>query len=232
MRTIDLIRKLESYPTFSPAIFRSLTGYDPAYSKVRLHRLLKAGYISRLQRNVYTVHRDPFLVASRIVWPSYISLWSALHFHGLTEQVPSEISVLTTRIKSRTVVNFMHSRIVFRNIPPHHFFGFSKVRQGDFDIFVAEPEKALLDAVLLEDISLSEIYSILKSSSASLSLERLVDYVQRAGEEEATRRFGWMLESLGLRKLRRVRFRREIPLDYARPPEGRLDRRWGVIVNL
>jgi len=234
VETLRILKRLEKCPTFNLATLSNIIKKDPAYTKVYLNRLRKKGLVRKLQRNVYTTLEDPFIVASRIIWPSYISLWSALRYHDLTEQLPNEISVLTTRAKSRRVIAMANTRIVFERISQSYFFGFSKIRAADFEVFVAEPEKAVIDAVLLRRISVSEIHSMLKDNLKALSTERLIGYVQRTRNKALAKRFGWMLESLGCDagELEGMTYKTVIPLDYARPASGVKDERWGVIVNV
>ena len=235
MKTLQVLKRLEAYPTFNVNIVTNIIGKDAAYAKVYLNRLKKRGIVQKLQRNVYTVLTDPLIIASRIVWPSYISLWAALRYHNLTEQMPNEISVVTTRIKSRKNISIMNTIIVFERIRPLYFFGFSKIRIKDFEIFMAEPEKALIDAVLLKRISISEIYSILRSDLKNISSEKLTDYILRTGSKAVAKRFGWMLNSLGCSaagKLEPLTYKTMMPLDYARPVSGMKDRKWGVVVNI
>lgn len=234
LKTLHVLKKLERYPTFNLATLANTIDKGTAYAKVYLNRLKKRGLVHKLQRNVYTVHNDPLAVASRITWPSYISLWAALRYHNLTEQLPTRISVLTTISKGRKTISFGNAEIVFERIRPAHLFGFSKVYVGDAEVFMAEPEKAMIDAVLLKKISVSEIYSILKENIKAISTTRLKDYVLRTGSRALAKRFGWMLESLGRSAgaLQKMAYKTPIPLDYARPPAGRKDLKWGIIVNL
>jgi len=234
LETLRVLKELEKYPTFGIATIAGIIDKDSSYAKVYLNRLNKRGLVQKLQRNVYTVHQDPIIIASRITWPSYISLWAAIRHHNLTEQLPTVISVLTTSTKSRRVISLANTRIVFKRIRPSHFFGFSKIRVGDFDVFMAEPEKAVIDAVLLKEISVSEIYSILRENLKTISVKRLSDYVLRTRNKALAKRFGWMLESLGYKagKLKAMTYKTVIPLDYARPASGKKDAKWGVVVNV
>lgn len=235
MKTLQVLKRLEAYPTFNINIVANIIGKDPAYAKVYLNRLKKRGIVQKLQRNVYTVLTDPLIIASRIAWPSYISLWAALRYHNLTEQMPNEISVVTTRIKSRRSISIMNTTIVFERIRPLYFFGYSKIRIKDFEIFMAEPEKALIDAVLLKRISISEIYSILRLDLKNISSEKLTDYILRTGSKAVAKRFGWMLNSLGCdaaEKLEPLTYKTMMPLDYARPVSGMKDGKWGIVVNI
>lgn len=236
LETYQVLKKLESCPTFGVDTIANITGADAGYARLYLNRLEKRGMIQKLQRNAYTVQKDPLVIASRITWPSYISLWSALRYHNLTEQLPNEITVLTTSAKSRKAISVANTSIVFTRIKPQYFFGFSKVIVGGFEVFMAEPEKAILDTVLLKKASFSEAYSILEENADRLSIEKLADYVDRAGNAAVAKRLGWAMDRLGhaaaSKKLKALAYGTRIPLDYARPLHGITDRKWGVIENM
>jgi len=148
--------------------------------------------------------------------------------------MPNNISVVTTRTKSCKNVSLKNTKIVFERVRPDWFFGFSKIKINDFEIFMAEPEKALIDAVLLKRISVTEIYSILKENQKHLSSEKIINYVLRTQNKALAKRFGWMLNSLGYKnakKLEKITHETIIPFDYSRPVSGMENKRWGIIVN-
>ena len=235
METLKIIKKLEKYPTFNIDIFANIIDNKKTYAKMHLNRLKNKGIVKQIQRNVYTVQEDPMIVASRIIWPSYISLWAAFRYHNLTEQMPNKISVITSRSKSRESIQVMNTTIIFEKIRPEWFFGFLKIKIQDFEVFMAEPEKALIDAVLLKKISTSEIYSILQENIKNISTKKIVNYVIRTKNQALAKRFGWMLESLGcnyVKNLKKQTYKTLIPLDVSRPKSGLNDKKWGIIVNI
>jgi len=235
METLQIVKKLQEYPTFNIDTFTNIIDKDITYAKVHLNRLKKRGIVKQIQRNVYTVQDDPLTIASRIIWPSYISLWAAFRYHNLTEQIPNKISVITTRSKSRENIQMMNTVINFEKIRPSWFFGFSKIKIQGFEVFMAEPEKALIDAVLLKKISTTEIYSILESNIKNIAAKKIVDYVIRINNKALIKRFGWMLESLecaSAKKLEKQAYKTMIPLDITRPISGTKDKKWGIIVNI
>ena len=235
METLQIVKKLEEYPTFNIDTFANIIDNDKTYAKVFLNRLKNRGVVKQIQRNVYTVQEDPLIIASRIIWPSYISLWAAFRHHNLTEQIPSKISVITARSKSRKNIQMMNTTIIFEKIRPSWFFGFSKIKIQDFEVFMAEPEKALIDAVLLKKISTAEIYFILKENIKNISTIKIVDYILRTENHALAKRFGWMLDSLGCKYVKRLKkqaYKTMIPLDITRPITGLNDKKWGVVVNI
>jgi len=235
MKTPSIIKKLEKYPTFNIDTFANIIDKDKTYAKVYLNRLKNRDIVKQIQRNVYTVQEDPLIIASRIIWPSYISLWAAFRYHNLTEQIPNNISVITTRSKSRKKIQMMNTTINFKKIRPSWFFGFSKIKVNNFEMFMAEPEKALVDAVLLKNISTTEIYSLLLENIKNISTKKIVDYILRTKNIALAKRFGWMLENLGCnytKKLKKQAYKTMIPLDTSRPTTSIKDKKWGIIINI
>jgi len=235
MNTIQVLKRLATYPTFNVNTVANIIEKDIPYTRLYVNRLKQRGLVHQLQRNVYTVQNDPLVIASRISWPSYISLWAALRYHNLTEQLPHTITVITTQMKSRREISLPNTRFIFEHIRPLWFFGFAKITISDFEVFIAEPEKALIDALLLKRISASEIYSILQTHLKDLSTEQLVKYILKTRNQALAKRFGWMLSSLGCQnaaKLEKMTYRTVIPLDYSRSCKGKKDSHWGIIINI
>jgi predicted transcriptional regulator of viral defense system len=84
----------------------------------------------------------PFLVPGR----AYVSFISALHLHGVIEQIPQSITLASTghtkTIRTKLGIFFIH------RITPSFFKGFGWYK-GDGSFLVAEPEKALVDCLYL-----------------------------------------------------------------------------------
>jgi predicted transcriptional regulator of viral defense system len=127
----------------------------PADVRRQLARWEAAGKIVQLRRNVYAlaepwrrVRPHPFVIANQLHAPSYVSLQSALSYHGMIpEAVPVTTSVTTGRPADfRTPLG----RYLFRHVHAEVFFGYSRVSVlDDQEAFIADPAKALLDLVYL-----------------------------------------------------------------------------------
>lgn len=235
MKTLELLKKLENYAIFNLATFRKLAGGgSTAYASIYIHRLMKAGYVFKIQKGTYTVHKDPFVVASRIVWPSYISLWSAIRHHNLTEQLPHDVWVVTPRRLWRKEVLFADAKIIFVRAKPRYFFGYKKIMISDFEVFMAEPEKALLDGMLLKKISFSELAGIIKNNIKSLDAKRLVSYAIETRNKPLIKRLGYLLDETGMdchAKLRGSINNSFVPLEYSLPTKGEKNKKWMIIKN-
>ncbi|HLF07161.1 MAG TPA: hypothetical protein VI893_08340 [Thermoplasmata archaeon] len=232
MNRIELLRELAGRPTFNSAHFRSVTGEDRAYAAVHLWRLREAGHVAALRRDRFTVQSSPLSVASHVVWPSYISMWSALRHWELTEQVPRAVWVVTTRRVED--IEFRGTPIQFIRSDPRRFFGYTKVELDGWQGFMAEPEKALLDGLIFRRVPVAEIAAALSRSPRRWSSRKLASWALRLRSAALCKRVGYLMESVGAdpepRLLRQVDAT-WTPLDWSAPAEGRRDTRWRLVVN-
>ena len=176
---IRILKELEKYPVFTTKTIRDIIGKERKYSNLILYRLKKARLILELERNKYTTHEDPWIVASHIVWPSYISGWAALQYHHLTEQLPWQIDVITTRQKKKREIKFANAKIKFIKTNPKYMFGFKKEYHQGFEIFIAEKEKSIADSFIFKKVSEEELLEIISKNKRELDLKLIVKYIKK-----------------------------------------------------
>jgi predicted transcriptional regulator of viral defense system len=176
-----LLKELQNYPVFGVREISNICGADKNYAKLVLYRLKKTGAIFPLERDKYTVHTDPLVVASRLVWPSYISSWGAIRHYNLTEQLPNYIEVVTTRPRKskEKIITFMNANIEFIKIKREYFFGYKKIRYGENDIFIADKEKALADALYLGQMSFETVIETIREHKEEIDVDLLKKYLKR-----------------------------------------------------
>jgi len=179
LNRIKLLKELEKYPVFTTNIVSGITKKEKPYTRLIIHRLKKAGLIYELERDRYTLHYDPLLVASRILWPCYISSWAAIRYYNLTEQLPTGIEVVTTRPKEKRKMKFANATIRFSRIKKDNFFGFGKVPFGGFEIFMAEKEKALADALYLRQMTFQTFLEIVNEHRKEINIRKLASYLKK-----------------------------------------------------
>lgn len=233
--SITLLGRLQRYPVFDVRTLASEAGLTPPSARLRALRLERKGLVHRVARNTYSIHRDPLVLASRMTWPSYISLWYALSHHGMTLQVPQTIEVLTTRQLFRKQVEVQGVRIIFSKIASKYMFGYGKSLIDDIEVFIATPEKALLDGLLLKRIPASELFEMMANLGDALDVPRMVEYVRATGSGATAKRMGFMLDRLGhdvRAQLKDMIYPTITVIDLTLPAEGRKDGRWHVIDNL
>ncbi|MDI6738621.1 MAG: hypothetical protein QME12_09010 [Nanoarchaeota archaeon] len=174
---IHLLKELEKYPVFTSKTIADITGKGKKYANLILFRLKKTGEITMLERDKYTMHRDPMIIAAHMSWPSYISGWAALQYHHLTEQLPFCIEVITTRVRKRRNLEFNFGRIRFIKTSSKNMFGYVKEQVQGFDIFMAEKEKAIADCYAFNLVSESELKEIISRHRNELNVKLIKTYI-------------------------------------------------------
>lgn len=138
------LRKLK-VPTVRTNDAAALWGESRATASTMLARLAKVGHIQRIVRGLWLVDTSinpwnihPYLTDPA---PSYISLTTALFHHGMIEQIPTIVHVITTA-KPRTIKS-ARATYALHQVAPPFFCGFEPLGGGPAQM--ALPEKALID---------------------------------------------------------------------------------------
>ncbi len=126
----------------------------PNFDKNNLGRWVKKGYLVKLKNGFYLFPEQldkpniNFYVANRMYMPSYISLHTALAFHGLIpESVTQTTSVSTLKTKQ---FNNPTGYFSYKNVKTKLFFGYKQLPfSKDKSVLVATPEKAIIDLLYL-----------------------------------------------------------------------------------
>ncbi len=222
--------------------FARLFRLAPAQAYRVLHRLVSAGALKRLANGRYVfvffggalILGQPFFLGTRLVEPSYVSFWSALHYYTWTEQVPRLVFVANTRLSGRRTVDAYAFRLV--KLPATRFFGYTLAREGDVEFPIAEPEKAFVDSLYLPELSggMEVVSSAFGEAIESLDVSRLEAYAGKMGVRSLASRLGHLLSRSGTEPKALLRRRSSVfvKLDPRGPRRGRYDARWKVIDNL
>jgi hypothetical protein len=138
-------------PVFSTTDVTARAGMLTANASRDLRNLAAEGMITRVRRGLWGVpnHPDfsPYAVVPHLFAgprSGYVSLLSALNLHGMIEQIPNVVHVVTT--SQRPVLMTPIATYTFYRIEGTLFGGFQAYRRtGTFDIATAE--KALFDTL-------------------------------------------------------------------------------------
>ncbi len=227
MKKLELIKKLRQFPLFSFNEFVRLTGMSSEYARLYLFRLKKDGLIFQIERGKYSVYDDSMIFSSFINVPSYISFWTAFRFYNFTEQLPSDIMIAVPR--TRTDIAFQGTNIRF--FKTKYFWGYKKQRYKDFDIFLAEKEKGILDAFLLKNTPFDEIVKALQSKEYDAL--KLVEYGIRTKNKSLIKRVGYIMEYLGFNTEKLLKFidNNYVLLDWNGTKKGKKIKKWKIIEN-
>ena len=206
-----------------------ILGKKEEYAKVFINRLAEKE-LFRLERNKYTLKgTNPFLIASNIIFPSYISFISAYSYYNLTTQLPRTFFVVS--LKQRKPISFDSNLIQFVKFEKFRFFGFKReIIEGKF-VFVAEIEKAILDSLYLPRYcSISETFFALKN--AKLDLKKLFRYSKEMKSVAVIKRLGYLLEISGIDSSEiKTSFKNYSLLNPNLPKKGEKNEKWKLIIN-
>ncbi len=150
---------------FSAQQLSNLTGRPRPIAKVYLSRLVKAQLAQRLVRGKISFVDDNYVEATQMIEPSYVSLDSALLFHGIIQQIQASVECVTP-INS---IRFKSLGIIYHKVPKSLFFGYSRHERMGSYVFVAELEKAFIDGLYLNRYGLSDLLE----HASSLDIRKL-----------------------------------------------------------
>lgn len=260
---IELVRLLtyEGDRIFTTDRARQLAprvGLKDAYLVEALYHLRRNNWIVSLRRGLYALSSmvpgvaivHEFEVAAALVSPAMISHWSALHYHGLTEQIPRDVFVLTTtdawipRPKqgraARSGSGFLAGNTLYRfiQVKPDRFFGGGQRWIGEVRVSITDLERTLLDGLSMPRYcgGFAEVLHAVQVGMDRLNIELISDYAVRLGVTTA-KRLGWVLESQGVPRselavLAELPVKGYCKLDPTGPRKGSCNSRWMVQENL
>lgn len=134
-------------PVFRTRDAATWLGLTASAATRQLGGLASAGLIARLGHGRWSIdpQPDPFVVASWIALPqpSYVSLYSALRIHGLIQQLPRTIYVVTSA-RTRTI-RLLTGTYSLHQLDPDLFDGFTEAGGRR----IATAEKAVFDTLYL-----------------------------------------------------------------------------------
>jgi predicted transcriptional regulator of viral defense system len=223
------------------------------YARFMAHQLVKKGWLERLQPGLYrfvpadrgregVADSNPLAAGALLAPHSFFSFGTACTYHGLTDQVFSEV-YLVTQVRRRPKL-VRGKRYVFVAVTEDRFFGFTELKVLGATVQMATVERALVDALSRPRYAggIGEVSGMVVRASRRVSWNALLDSLRRFGESALIQRLGYLLdlsrvevpqETLAaLRGL--VRPGSKIPLGpRARwGAHGPLSRAWNVIENV
>ena len=243
--SVELLHKLYRHSpifTFQEAV--EISGYDKAYLKLVLHKLERAGWIERIERGKYlilpleaekgkyTLHE--FVVGSSLVEPSAIAYWSALHFHGLTEQIPNVVFIQTVSRKRRRELVIFNTRYRVVRITERKFYGLETRWIDRFKVAVTDKEKTVIDCLDKPQYcgGIREAFKGLREES--LKPEKLSKYLQRFKSGAVAKRLLYLTRLLGqeIEVPDALIKKGVVVLDPTMPRKGRVDYKLRLLINL
>jgi len=226
---------------------------SPHMVRKALSRLERNGWLERLERGVYLIvpleagpqgrwSEDPLAIAAQIAPKGAIGYWTALHYWGMTEQIPRTTFVQITRRRSQPRVTILGMRFQFIMVVDRKFFGEVQQTSDGLPFRITDREKSIVDACDRPDLSggALQIAQALQSVE-TIDWRKLDAYLMRMDSGAIYKRLGYLVDSLELpipdREERLNRWREAITkgiatLDPGGDNNGRIDTFWRIRVNV
>lgn len=148
------LTRLSRQPLPHQILVSILKDYERPNDKI--YQLAKEGVIQSIKKGLYVVgpalniegKPEAFLLANHILGPSYVSVETALAYHGLIPERVYEIASMTTQAPRK--FNTPLGTFTYTRLPlPYYAFGIRSEKLADDQYaMVASPEKALFDKII------------------------------------------------------------------------------------
>lgn len=155
MKFEEFRKKYRSWPVIPSSVVVREDQAEYQVTRNQLSRWVKKGALVPLRKGMYALHPEDtasapeiLYMANRLYEPSYISLEYAL---SLYELIPEYVPVVTS-VTTRKTLSFKNAfgHFSYQHVVSRAFRGFRQEKQDhDQQVFVAEPEKAVLDFLYL-----------------------------------------------------------------------------------
>ena len=213
-------------------------------TKMLLSRMEKNGWVERIEKGKYmilplgtakgkhTLHE--FVIGSMLVQPAIIAYWSALHHHGLTEQIPRTVFIQTTGRRKCPTKEIFGLQYRFIRIEKYKLFGTEKIWLDETGVNITGPEKTVIDCLDRPDLCGGTIEAAKGIRSGTFDMKKLADYASRIGNTGAGRRLGYLLDKFGKAALPTTLPKppNYLRLDPTMPPSNKLNSKWRLMINL
>jgi len=239
--------------TVTVSEIRRMLGCSDGYARFMAHRLVVKGWFERLRAGVYQLvpaargregvpDTNPLAAGAVLVSPYFYSFGTACTYHGLTEQVFSEVYVVTTSRRRPGIVR--GKRYIFVPVTEARFYGFAEIKVLGAAVQMATAERALLDAIDRPHYAggMGEVSRIVARASTRASWDVVVEFARRWSESALVQRLGYLVEingvelpgdvMAGLRGLLRPGSKVVFGPRARWGSRGRLARPWNVIENV
>ena len=154
MKATDALGRLHALrrPLLETREAAALLGVSTSRASQLLSSFAHAGLAIRVRRGLWSLQPDidptvvpPYLTAPL---PAYVSFWSALHRHGMIEQIPRQVFIASLARTQRITTPL--GTFSVHHLAPELFTGFESLPGGGY---MATPEKALFDTIYVRAVA-------------------------------------------------------------------------------
>ena len=194
MKFEQLLKLLDGETIFQSSLLLA-GGVSASTVYKQITRWVSSGKLIQLRRGIYVIARPyrekqphPFLIANKLKKASYISLQSVLEYYGI---IPEYVPVITSITTGRTEkITSELGRFQFRHLKKELFWGYQELEiSRDTRVFIALPEKGLLDLVYLvpHADSMEYLEELRLQNTDKINKDTLIDYAKKYGTPKLRR---------------------------------------------
>lgn len=139
-----------------------------------------------------------FVIASYFEKHYYIGFWSALNYHGMSDQIPKSIFIAITKAKKPLVI--LNSEFVFIQIKKNKFFGMENIEIEGRKIKISNINKTIVDCLDHPEHSggIEEVARAIFFNHRDLNFKKIREYALRVKNFTIFKRLGYILEKTKL----------------------------------
>ncbi len=215
------------------------TNYNFSNLNSILENLVNKGFLSRIEKGKYcrANFRDEKVIGTFMTGSGAIAYWSALNYHGLTEQFPNIVFIQTPELKKSKVV--FGTTYKFIKVIPSKFTGILVEGFGNRTYRITDVEKTIVDCFDYPHYSGGYAELIRAFNQSKLTSEKMITYCTRINNRAATKRMGFLAELLEKKSLKTfINFAKDQvnpsynPVDPLGTDKGEFVKEWRLRLNL
>ena len=237
----------QNKPIFTAGEAKKVLAENPY---VTLHNLKQKKWILAIKGGLYAIVPldigakgaesfivHDFVVASYLTKPYYVGMWSALNYHGLSDQIPAGVFICTT--KAKKPVRVLNAEFVFIQLSSGKFVGIEKAVIEGRDVEISDKNKTVVDCLDHPEHAggIDEVAKAVYFNHEELDFAKVREYALKTNNIAVFKRLGFILEASGLLAtyvgaLAGVRLTEGYPaLDKLGPKKGKYSEKWKLLVN-
>ncbi len=179
-----------------------------------------------------------FVIASHLDKPYYIGFWSALNYHGLSDQIPKSVFIATNKAKKALAI--LNTEFVFVQISKNRFTGIEKIDVENQRVNISNVNKTIADCLDHPEHSggIEEVARAIYFSHEELNFKKIKGYALKMRNIAILKRLGYILEKTGLLEEYKDVFK-DIQLTKGYPKfdtlsrkKGKYNEKWKLMINV
>ena len=201
--------------------------------------LIDQGYLKVIEKGNYCRHNfaDEFVIGTFLVKKGAIAYWSAMNYHGLTEQIPNTVFVQTNQWKKNK--NILGIPYKFIQVKEYKMTGYKIQGYGNYRFTITDIEKTLVDCFDRPEYSGGYQEIIKAFYQAQINPIKLKRYCKAFNKTAITKRMAYLTELFGkpgmddfIDYALSVRNNNYDPFWHYQDAKGRTNERWRLIINI